>query len=151
MRTTTKFWLTSSSTNPHSHLLLTHHFLGVHTIGSAWLMFISRIDMFCFWTCPMCVHCSFQPHILESHLAMIQTPQYITFLSKNLNTHRTWCIIMSGKKSHEIQKHIQMCDCQEHWTVILNGDSRCQQMHAPSLILIRCHNQLLFKQQEPKL
>lgn len=139
MRTTTKFWLTSSSTNPHIHLLLTHHFLGVDTIGSAWLMFISRTDMFCFWTCPMCVHCSFETYILESHLAMIQTPQYITFLSKNLNTHRTWCIIMCGKKAMKFRNTYKcaIVKSTEQWYwMVIRAVNKCMRRHSSWLGVI---------------
>lgn len=40
--------------------------------------------------------------------------------------------------------NVWIVESTEQW-VILNGDSRCHWIYMPSLILIRCHNQLLFQ------
>lgn len=137
MRTTTKFWLTSSSTNPHSHLLFNTSFswCSYYWIGMANVHFADRHVLFL----NVSHVCSFQPYILESHLAMIQTPQYITFLSKNLNTHRTCCIIMREKKAMKFRNTYKcaIVKSTEQWYwMVIRAVNKCMRRHSSWLGVI---------------
>lgn len=92
---------------------------------------------------------------LQSHLEWyFKVLVTVTFYQKSNQTYNA-CVLsrLPSKKrgpsrlySHLFIMNVRMPKALNWNGMILNGDSRCQRMYMPSLILIRCHNQLLFKQ-----
>lgn len=127
--------------------MATHHFSSGHT---GWLMFISRPNTCCLCSVHVSHVCAFH-YALEIHLdEMKQALEEIIFYQKWSHAH-SGCV-SSLKRPHTIWLNIYYTRKSQCMIVtkavnteqILNGDSRCQRMHVPSIILIRCHNQLLF-------
>lgn len=101
--------------------------------------------------CDVCFH----HHTSKSFgMVLLQSTSYCYILSKiKSNTQRVCPIPPTLEKrgpsrlySHLFIMNVRMPKALNWNGMILNGDSRCQRMYMPSLILIRCHNQLLFKQ-----
>lgn len=124
------------------------------TLYLFWLLLISRTHAL-YWMDVS--HVCFIIHLKIISLGLIQNTRKRQTDLLTLQMKSEWNIffffyqksnhaLLYSRKGHEIRfVHYKCMNFKSTEALILNGDSRCHRMYMPSLILIRCHNQLLLQ------